>query len=182
MFTIVPVLPLHSLAFAPFPAVFLLNCYGFLPGSSSDFFVERKRTVISTRGSTLADIRLGSSVRRQSTCPLLGVLPPAGSVAEKNSVRLPKPTMEDERGDDEYDYEYEDEDIDDDDMAAGMESGGASAAPARTPGGASSTSASDVDVSLSDDSSVAFINQEQLKALMAKVVADIRYITLQCWE
>lgn len=104
----------------------------------------------------------------------------AAYLKRKNTVRRPvhiiaTSNMEDEE---EYDYEYEDpEDFDGDDMAAGMESGGASAAPARTPGGASSTSASDVDVSLRDDSSVAFIDQKQVKALMANVVADIRCVS-----
>lgn len=86
--------------------------------------------------------------------------------------------MEDERGDDEYDYEYEDEDIDDDDMAAGLDSeGGATgAAPARSSRGASSGAASEADLTLRDETTVAFVDQAQLKALMSKVVSDIRSV------
>lgn len=85
--------------------------------------------------------------------------------------------MEDEQTNDEYDYEYEDdEDIEDDDMAAeGMDSGGgASAAPSsRGAGGSSSAAATGEDLALRDET-VAFVDQAQLKALMRKVVADIR--------
>lgn len=90
--------------------------------------------------------------------------------------------MEDDRGDDEYDYEYEDEDYDDDDddeIPPGMDSGGgASAAPDRGAGGSSSVSADD-DLALRDET-VIFLDQAQLKVLMSKVVADIRFVAVVC--
>lgn len=81
--------------------------------------------------------------------------------------------MEDERGDDEYDYEYDEEDIDEDDMPAGMNSGGGvSTASDRGAGGSSSVSAED-DIALRDEA-VVFVDQTQLKAIMDRLVADIR--------
>lgn len=85
--------------------------------------------------------------------------------------------MDDDHGDEEYDYEYEDdEDSQDDDMPAGMDSGGgASAAHEQGAGGSSSASAAD-DLALRDEI-VAFLDQPQLKALMSKVIEDIRSVS-----
>lgn len=87
-------------------------------------------------------------------------------------------------GDDEYDYEYEYEDEDepdDDNMAAADSGGGASAASAGSGkgagagGGASSAAEVEADVALRDETTVAFIDEAQLRVLMSKVVSDIRY-------
>lgn len=90
--------------------------------------------------------------------------------------------MEDDRvSDNDYDYEYEDdEDFDDDNMmgadsAGGGASGGGGSGKGKGAGGAAPSAAeAEVDLALRDETTVAFIDHDQLKLLMSKVVSDIR--------
>lgn len=85
--------------------------------------------------------------------------------------------MDDDNGD-EYDYEYEDEeDIDDEYESGAGEGEGEGEGP--SDGGSARRHSSSVggaeDLTMRDET-VAFIDQAQLKSLMSKVVADIRWV------
>lgn len=110
------------------------------------------------------------------------------SAATSSPSSSPEPALPDQMEDDrvsddnDYDYEYEDdEDFDDDNMAladdsgGGASAGGGSGGSGKGAGGAVSSAAdAEVDLALRDESTVAFIDEAQLKVLMSKVVNDIR--------